>query len=553
MTTLAPVVNPANLPPLTFEQIQKMRSNFEIFFNECLGVKRLEVYHKTILKAFKLYDRICIAATHSVGKTWITARIALSFLTLYKNSKVITTAPTGRQVKKLLWGELRSAHKNAKRPLGGRLLQTELVINDEWYAMGFSPQKEAGEGQEQSGSSFQGFHANYVLIIFDEATGIPVDVWKMAEGLLTSGKIVKFLAIGNPTSRNSEFFKCFSSPEWYKIHLSCFDSPNMIENGFTDMQKLQAEIDELKVLSDHDRLMRIQSYKKPVPYLLSAQWVLSKALAWGVSHPLFLSKCLGQFPLEDDNALVQLADVEAAQRREVPVMPGMRRYVGVDVAREGDDKTVFDEIVGYCNTRKKKLIKKKNTEVAGELINFLKEKYANPVDYPTTILIDGTGVGGGVLDILRERQAEGLIPGEWDIVEIHNASTKMAGAITEKELKELQARFLNIKAQMYWQLADDIKGELQLLEDSELQAQLPTVQYFLNSKGQIQIESKEDYKDRTGMNSPDEADALALANFGRLHITKAGSVSALKLLTKPKDKPDPSSTVYKKIKPRFEH
>lgn len=538
-----------------------MRKHPQIYFNEILGVERLEVYHNKILNDFVKYDRIAIAATHSVGKTWITARIALSFLSLYKNSKIITTAPTGRQVKKLLWGEIRAAHKKAKRPIGGRLLQTELTFNDEWYAMGFSPQKEAGEGKEQSGSSFQGFHATYVLIIFDEATGIPADVWKMAEGLLTSGKIVKFLCIGNPTTRNCEFYKCFSSPEWHKIYLSCFDSPNMIENGFTDMASLQEELDYVKTLDDHDRLIHIQSYKKPVPYLLSAQWVISKALAWGVKHPLFLSKCLGTFPDEDDNALVTLAEVVAAQNRNHPKpIPGMFRCVGVDVAREGKDKTVFDELigndtVGYKNTRKKKLNKKKTMEVVGELIAWLKEEYGNSASYPTKILIDGTGVGSGVIDRLKEIQAEtnSPIPHDWQIIEVHNASTNMAGAANDKELKVLKERYLNIKAQMYDLLADDIKANLQLLEDSELQVQLPTIKMFLNSKGQMQVESKDDYKDRTGMDSPDESDALALANFGRYYGPKVGSVAALKPLTETKVKPETNSTVYKNIKPRFEH
>jgi len=539
-----------NMPPLSYEQILKMRKHPQIYFNECLGVERLEVYHDRILNDFVIYDRIAIAATHSVGKTWITARIALSFLNLYKNSKVITTAPTNRQVKKLLWGEIRSAHKKAKRPLGGRLLQTELTINDEWYAMGFSPQKEAGEGQEQSGSSFQGFHANYVLIIFDEATGIPADVWKMAEGLLTSGKIVKFLCIGNPTTRNCEFFKCFSSPEWHKIYITCFDSPNLIDNGFTDMASLQEEIDYVKTLSDHDRMSHIQGYKKPVPYLLSAQWVISKALSWGVSHPLFVSKCLGRFPDEEENVLVQLGEVEIAMSRSADINPGMRRFVGVDVARFGEDKSIFCELIGYKNTRTKKHVKKGNVEIAGELINFLKTDYAN---YETTVLIDGTGVGGGVVDIMKERQQTGDIPSDWAIIEVHNASACDGGGNPKKQEEE-KSRYANIKAKMYEDLARDIKINLQLLEDSELLTQLPTIKFKFDSKGRMIIESKDDYKSRTGLSSPDEADALALANFGRYYGPKIGSLAALKPLTETRSKPETSSThLYKKIKPRFEH
>ena len=129
----------------------------------------------------------------------------------------------------------------------------------------------------------------------------------------------------------------------------------------------------------------------------------------------------------------------------------------------------------------------------------------------------------------------------------------MVGAKDDKELKTLKERFLNIKAQMYEYLADDIKNRLQLLEDSEIQAQLPTIKMFLNSKGQMQVESKDDYKDRTGMDSPDEADALALANFGRYYGMKVGSIASLKPLTEVRRKPETNSTVYKRIKPRFEH
>lgn len=55
--------------------------------------------------------------------THLAARIALWFLCSFKPSKVITTAPTLRQVKDLLWSELRNAHKKAIIPIGGELLQ----------------------------------------------------------------------------------------------------------------------------------------------------------------------------------------------------------------------------------------------------------------------------------------------------------------------------------------------------------------------------------------------------------------------------------------------
>ena len=539
------------LATLSREHIEKIRRRPEIFFKEILGAPRLEAYHHRILSAFVEYDRLAIAATHAVGKTWVTARLALFFLFMFKNSKVITTAPTNRQVKKLLWGELRAAHKKSKIPLGGRLLQTELTISDEWFAMGFAPQQDAAEGKEQSGSSFQGFHADYILIIFDEATGVPADVWKMAEGLLTSGKIVKFVCIGNPTSRNSEFFKCFTAFEWKKIYLSCFDSPNLIANGITNIEELKAELAVMRSLSDDEKLERLKTYEQPISYLLSCRWVIERALAWGVEHPLFKSKALGQFPDLDDNVLIQIGEVETAFARERAPKPGMVRYVGVDVARFGEDSTVFTELLDYNQTRAKKMQKADAVEVVGELINFLTSEYYG---HDTKIVVDGTGVGGGVIDLLRERQREGLISRSWEIIEVHfGQSVDPPERMDEQEEEKYKQRFANLKALMFQHLADDIKTSLALIEDATYLSQLPSIMYKFDSKGRMLIESKDDYKKRTGMNSPDEADSLALANYGR----HAGAVVGLfkkpesEALTPSRERSDNKAIQENRIKKRF--
>ena len=538
--------------------LELMQRKMRIFFIEYLGVHRLEVYHDRILEDFVDFPNLAIAATHAVGKTWITARMALAFLNLYKNSKVITTAPTGRQVKKLLWGEIRAAHRKAIRPLGGRALQTELIINEEWYAMGFSPQKEAGDGREQSGSSFQGFHADYILVIFDEATGIPADVWKMVQGLLTSGKVVKFVAIGNPTTRNCEFFKCFSDPSFKKIYLSCFDSPNMIANGFTDMDSLNEEIRVLKAMSDDERIIRMNAYKVEVSYLLSASWVMGRALAWGVDHPLFLSKVLGKFPNEEDNVIIQLGQVEEAQRRTQPTHAGLHRAVGVDVARFGDDAIVFTEIIGLQQTRRKSMHKKSNVEVCDELTAWLYDKFG---DFDTTIAIDGTGVGGGVIDILRDRQANNLIPRGWQILEVHfgagveqDKDTDPMDNTKEKE-KAFKLRFANLKAKMFYELGEDLKKDLAILDDNCYVEQLPTIKYRFQSNGRMLIESKDEYKERTGMNSPDDADSLALANYARHERDSVGTFTAQKssALTKGATRRDTMRTQEKRIKKRNEY
>ena len=529
--------------------IKKLQSNDgpQVFMQDVLGVESLEEYQiEKMLKPIAKYNRVSIAATHSVGKTWTMARIALWFASCYKDSKVITTAPTGRQVRKLLWGELHSAYTKSKHPLGGKLLTTEWQIGPDWYVMGFSPQKEAGsESREQSGSSFQGFHADYILIIFDEATGIPTDIWKMAEGLLTSGKIVKFVAIANPTTRSSEFFKTFSDPTWFNVYLSCFDSPNLKANGIENIHKLKRELQKLKEMEQGDRLTYIEDYEKPVPHLLSCQWVMSSALKWGIDHPLFQSKALGIFPSIDENVLVQLDDVEAAIERDIKHELTDVVCIGVDVARYGGDDSVITTLKGVEQTRKKVLSKRNVTEVAGEAINIIELDRG----LETRVLIDATGIGAGVHDILKEKYKKDR---RINIIEIHfGQSPVMDTDKIEEANEEIKKRYVNLKARMFDLLSQDIKHELSLLPDDVYLEELPTIQFTFNSHGKMIIESKDDYKKRTGNNSPDSSDSLALANLGRHRKVTIGFFSGMvggKMLNKKEKSSDTMKRIEKRIK-----
>lgn len=518
-----------------------------LFFNEVLGVETLEDFQENkILRPIAKYSRVSIAACHSVGKTWSMARVALWFLSSFRGSIVITTAPTNRQVEKLLWGELRAAYKRAKYPIGGRLLNKELKIDDDWYAIGFSPEKSAGsDSKEQSGSSFQGFHADYVMIIFDEATGISADVHKMAEGLMTSGILVKWVQIANPTTRACEFYKTFSDPAWYNIYLTCFDSPNLVANGITDLHRLNRELKKLRELDQAERLEYIENYEKPTPHLLSCQWVVSRALKWGVDHPLFQSKALGIFPEVDDNVIVQLQDVEAAIARDYDIETiDQKRYIGIDVARYGDDDSVITVLVGPKQTHLKTLTKRSVTAVSGEAISIINEKPSTP----TVVLIDCTGIGAGVHDILEEHYRRDR---SVEIVEIHFGQVPDMATDKKKEVDEIKKRYFNLKARMFDLLGYDIREDLELFDDTIYLEELPTIQFSYNSKGKMVIESKDDYKKRTGKKSPDSSDSLGLANLGRHRKQVVGFFSGMtggKTLNNNSKTSDTINRIEKRIK-----
>jgi hypothetical protein len=504
--------------------LKKFQNNPALFFEKILGVETIEDYQRAILRDIPLHDRIAIAACHDVGKSWTMARIVIWFATCFPYSKVITTAPTYNQVKNILWSEIRAAHSRAKFPLGGKLNLTDwqLTREGDWFAIGFTPRNELTDGEGQgTQSSFQGFHAPYILVVFDEATGIPHNVWTMAEGLLTSGN-VKFIPIGNPTSRNSEFFQCFKSAAWHKIYLSCFDSPNLIANGITDMDKIQAELELLRSLPDSEAQERMKAYKVVRPYLLTLKWVMSMLLKWGIDHPLSQGKIFGRFPREGDNTLISLGAVEDAQLRVADIREGDRKIIGIDVARFGTDASVFTALHGRKQIKYKQMHKRDNVEIAGEAIALARELW--PGTGADLFVVDETGLGSGVVDILNERSAESN--GRFSVRGVQFGGgliCETEGCRHDRDCDK--AKYVNVKARMFDLLREDVRKEdgLQLLNESVYLEELPSIRYSFDSKGRMVLESKEDFKKRTGRGSPDASDSLALANYGRYNEMAVGT------------------------------
>ncbi len=498
------------------DHVARTTKNFQanpfLFFKEVLGVDTLEDYQRKVIQTFWDNDRTAVSACHDVGKTFLAARLAMAFLNVFPNSKVITTAPTFNQVERILWSELRAAHGKALFPLGGKLNMTDWTFNPEWFALGFSPRSGEGGGADEgqgTASSFQGFHAAHLLVIFDEATGIPLPIWNMAEGLMTSAN-VKFLAIGNPTSTSSEFYNCFRSRSWAKVKLSCFDSPNLIANGLTDKKKLIAEIEKYKAMAEAEGRAHVDKYKVVKPYLLTAKWVVVQAAKWGIEHPLTVSKILGGFPAAGDDTLVPLGIVEESQLRVYNPVLTDRKSIGVDVARFGTDSSVLTSLHGMKQLGRKELFQHKTQSVVGEVIAMSRE-----IGGADILVVDETGLGGGVVDLLTEEIGQAL-PKSCEV-----RGVQFGGACEDDDDKE---KYVNLKARMCGLLRDDLKRAdgLALLNEAIYLEEIPTIRFQYNKKGQLVIESKDEYKKRTKRRSPDSFDSLALANYGHYDELKIG-------------------------------
>jgi len=404
-----------------------------------------------VLNAVRDHRRVAVRACHGVGKTKVAAWVALWFLYCHRNSKVITTAPTWHQVENLLWREIHAAHATSRIPLGGKVLQTQIELGKQWFALGLSTDKP---------ERFQGFHAENILLIVDEASGVDQRIFEAAEGFLTSPG-AKLLLIGNPTQLSGEFYNAFRSSLYHKIHISAFDSPNL------------------------------KAGKIVRPYLVTPEWVEEKRIKWGEDSPMWYSRVLGEFPEQGDDTLIPLAWIEAAQRRWREYMKSEPKgdepvELGVDVARYGSDSTVIVVRRGICAEIARVIRGQDTMQVAGAVIDVLRSTGA------AVAKVDVVGLGAGVVDRLKEQKQP---------VREMNAGE----AAYDKE------RFVNRRAEWYWALRERFQaGDIAIPPDDELAAQLASLKYKFDSRGRIQTESKEDMRKR-GLPSPDKADALVLA------------------------------------------
>lgn len=463
-------------PPLTPEDKRRLLKRGQQdpvwWIENVLGDKGWRAQYD-IIEAVRDHRHVAVKSCHSIGKDWISARVALWFLCNHDPSVVITTGPSDRQVKVILWRELAKAHGQSRWPLGGKVLVQELRLAEDRYALGFAT---TGDPER-----FSGFHSPNILVIVDESSGVPQVIHDAISGILSSQNAYK-LDISNPTDPTSEFAQFFKRPGIHKISVSAFDTPNFTEFGITQ-EDIEKDTWRDKITGD-----------LPMPMLISPEWVAERYRTWGKDNPWYISRVEAQFAESAEDALIPMHLIEAAQNRTLE--PGQPHVLGVDVARYGDDKSVIAERKGPVVRILKKFGKVDTMTTTGHVRLTRRE-----VDADMSI-VDEIGVGAGVVDRLRELR---------EPVQAANA----AEAAVDKE------RFVNARAEWAWTVRQALeRGEMDLdPADEELAAQLADIKWKPTSGGKIQIESKDDIKKRSGA-SPDEADALFHTYAGQSELVQ---------------------------------
>lgn len=400
--------------------------------------------------------RHATASGRGPGKSSLVAWLTDWFMSTRLGSTTIITANTETQMKTKTYAEigkwttlLINAHWFETSVLAVRpaewfrtLISDQLKIDCQYYY---------AQGQlwsEENPDAFAGAHNPHGMqVIFDEASGIPVSIFTVTEGFFTEKIVDRYWHVfSNPRRNSGGFFECFHQNRAY-WRLQHLDS------------RAVTELDQ----TNFDRM--IQQY--------------------GIESDTVRVEILGKFPKQGVRQFISNSLVEEAQRRVIEPDDGAPLIMGVDIARYGDDKSVFR----WRRGRDARSIPPVRFENRDNM--FIANQCAHWIDktHPDAVNVDA-GNGTGVIDRLREMG--------YKVHEVWFGS----GA----ESKE----WANKRTEMYADMRDWLGGGA-IDSDPRLFHDLtaPEYDYFGKASDSIMLESKEAMKDR-GEPSPDDGDSLAL-------------------------------------------
>ena len=409
---------------------------------------------RDMLKAVAASRRVSVVGANGCGKGWVLARLILWWLETRPMAKVVVLSSTQRQVREVLWQELAAVCAAAGDAISGKITKGRYFISPERFAIGFAT---------NNPDNIHGFHSPELLLIVDEAHAVRESHFDAAIRL----NAAKTLLAGNAFSTSGTFYESHHARrhQYDRLRISAYDTPNLTGE------------------------------EPAAPGLINADDIADKALQWGDDHPKFIAAVYAQFPDTLEDSLVGRTAVEDAMREDAPSGEGAPTaeddareplYIGVDVARFGDDKSVLCARRGQRVVAIKSFGRIDTMRVAGETALMARELGAE------AIFVDEGGLGAGVVDRLRELNAP-------------------VQGIQFGRKAPHPTRFVNLRSEIFWELRRLINDHLIALpDDEELAAQLLSLRYDVSSSGQVVMESKRELRKKK-LPSPDRADALALA------------------------------------------
>jgi hypothetical protein len=296
--------------------------------------------------------RWATATGHGTGKTTETAWLLLWFMSTRPDCAGVVTANTQAQLTSKTWRELSLWHQRAinKHWFEWTATRFQSVERPETWSISAIPWSESRP------EAFAGLHAHDVIVVYDEASGIPDAIWEVSEGAMTTPGAFWF-AFGNPTRNTGKFRSIFGAgrDRW---HTRKVDSR---EAKMANQQEIAAWIEEHGEDSDFVRI-----------------------------------RVRGEFPRAASDQFIPVDVAQAARERGYEPHIGEPRILTLDVARFGSNQSVASIRQGLKLYPQIKWRGLDLMQTVGRFVELI-QQYA-----PAQILVDETGLGAGVVDRLKQ-------------------------------------------------------------------------------------------------------------------------------------------------------
>ena len=410
------------------------------------------------LISYQTAIRLAIASGHGIGKSALVAWIAHWAFTTEEGTRGVITANTDTQLKTKTLAEIAKWHRLSLWKDDFRVTASAIFSNNESLAREW--RIDVVPWSERNPEAFAGLHnqGKRVLVIYDEASAIPDIIWETTEGALTDDDTeIIWLVCGNPTRNVGRFRQCFDDGQFaHRWRQKKVDSR---EVPFTNKEEIEGWIEDYGEDSDFVRV-RIK----------------------------------GEFPRADSEAFISYDLALQASQREAQTF-GEPIVLGCDVARYGDDLSVIYPRQG--RDAKSFPVQCYSGISTMQFADYIYQTWHELG--ASEVFVDGTGVGGGVVDRLMQRN----LP-VYDV----QFGARADGVNTS----DRQTKYGNKRAEIWGGLREWLKDgaiiERHPLMKRSFAQELSTPTYTLTAKDAIMLEPKAVMK-RRGEPSSDVSDALA--------------------------------------------
>lgn len=458
------------------------------------SVAGLAPYQGDSLDILAENGRLLVFGPHGLGKSTSMALAHWWFATTRELARVdwkaITTASSWKQLNDFLWPEI---HKWAKFINWELLGMREPQLGRDLLGLGLKWEWGASSAAASTDpAKMEGAHASHLMYILDEAKAIQSGTWDAIEGAFSTAddEAEEGAGVDPATGERVRPIR--------NILAVAMSTPGPASGRFYSIATGKPGFEDWKV-------RKVAQAEVIQAGRMSRKWAEQRRLQWGAGSSVYRMRVLGEFFLDDPEALVPLSWIEAAQARWEawkaagrPELEGPR-WLGVDVAGGGADRTVLARRTGYCITRLNYPIKTDLMDVAKEVAAIRRFR---PV-------VDTLGIGQGVTSRLREMFEEGTAA--------HRPLPFVGSASTGLRNLTGEYGFVNQRSAAWWQVREALDPqngrEAMLPPDPELVADLCAPTWSIAESGsppKIRVEPKDRVKLKLGR-SPDFGDAVAMA------------------------------------------